>query len=332
MMLGVGASSPRCRPGRSARRATADPRISAHRRQPLRERRPRPRRRRAAGAGDAGAARDPTRSAGPDLVTVLVGSNDLFGGREHSAALPEQMRRLVDLLPARRRDLHAAAATGRRPAGQRAPGPRGRGRSAAARRPAGHRPEVVEGQARVGLVPPQRRRRTPRWPTRSSRCCWRRSPIRRRRTEPGPSGRPSAPATHASARRDPAPPPPPPPSARRRPGRPRHRPRRRSWPRCSSTPRWTRAAVNAAARSAILISSRSRRSACASISCCRCREYARFSPSSSAALSSAADTTCIGEASAGAASSASTRSFWSSPDPRRALPSCRRSAGRTCAP
>ena len=41
----------------------------------------------------------PDPAAGPDLVTVLVGSNDLFGGREHSAALPEQMHRLVDLLP-----------------------------------------------------------------------------------------------------------------------------------------------------------------------------------------------------------------------------------------
>lgn len=35
----------------------------------------------------------------PDLVTVLVGSNDLFGGREHSRALPDAMARLVDRLP-----------------------------------------------------------------------------------------------------------------------------------------------------------------------------------------------------------------------------------------
>lgn len=41
----------------------------------------------------------PAPDAGPDLVTVLVGSNDLFGGREHRAALPGQMARLVGLLP-----------------------------------------------------------------------------------------------------------------------------------------------------------------------------------------------------------------------------------------
>jgi len=35
----------------------------------------------------------------PDLVTVMVGSNDLFGGREHSRALPEAMARLVERLP-----------------------------------------------------------------------------------------------------------------------------------------------------------------------------------------------------------------------------------------
>lgn len=35
----------------------------------------------------------------PDLVTVLIGSNDLFGGRVHREQLPEAMRRLVELLP-----------------------------------------------------------------------------------------------------------------------------------------------------------------------------------------------------------------------------------------
>lgn len=35
----------------------------------------------------------------PDLVTVLVGSNDLFGGGRHRAGLPDAMGRLVDLLP-----------------------------------------------------------------------------------------------------------------------------------------------------------------------------------------------------------------------------------------
>ncbi|GAA4692474.1 SGNH/GDSL hydrolase family protein [Nocardioides nanhaiensis] len=38
-------------------------------------------------------------AAGPDLVTVVAGSNDLFGGRQHSSALPDLMRRLVGLLP-----------------------------------------------------------------------------------------------------------------------------------------------------------------------------------------------------------------------------------------
>lgn len=37
--------------------------------------------------------------AGSDLVTVVAGSNDLFGGRRHSGALSEAMARLVDLLP-----------------------------------------------------------------------------------------------------------------------------------------------------------------------------------------------------------------------------------------
>lgn len=35
-----------------------------------------------------------------DLVTVLVGSNDLFGGRAHSAVLPAAFGELLDLLPA----------------------------------------------------------------------------------------------------------------------------------------------------------------------------------------------------------------------------------------
>ena len=40
-------------------------------------------------------------SAGPrpDLVTVLIGSNDLFGGRAHRDALGASMSRLVTLLP-----------------------------------------------------------------------------------------------------------------------------------------------------------------------------------------------------------------------------------------
>ncbi len=41
----------------------------------------------------------PTDGAGPDLVTVLVGSNDLFGGRAARAALPDAMAELVDRLP-----------------------------------------------------------------------------------------------------------------------------------------------------------------------------------------------------------------------------------------
>ena len=32
-------------------------------------------------------------------MTVVAGSNDLFGGREHKSALPDLMRRLVELLP-----------------------------------------------------------------------------------------------------------------------------------------------------------------------------------------------------------------------------------------
>ncbi|MBT0567446.1 SGNH/GDSL hydrolase family protein [Williamsia sp. CHRR-6] len=34
-----------------------------------------------------------------DLVTVLIGSNDLFGGREHSERLPSAMAELVQRLP-----------------------------------------------------------------------------------------------------------------------------------------------------------------------------------------------------------------------------------------
>lgn len=41
----------------------------------------------------------PPPGLGPDLVTVLVGSNDLFGGRRHSRALPDAMARLVARLP-----------------------------------------------------------------------------------------------------------------------------------------------------------------------------------------------------------------------------------------
>ena len=37
--------------------------------------------------------------AGPDLVTVMIGSNDLFGGRRHRDALPGAMRELVERLP-----------------------------------------------------------------------------------------------------------------------------------------------------------------------------------------------------------------------------------------
>ena len=41
----------------------------------------------------------PADPSGPDLVTVLVGSNDLFGGRERREALPDLMTRLVERLP-----------------------------------------------------------------------------------------------------------------------------------------------------------------------------------------------------------------------------------------
>lgn len=34
-----------------------------------------------------------------DLVTVLIGSNDLFGGRVHSTALPQAFADLLDQLP-----------------------------------------------------------------------------------------------------------------------------------------------------------------------------------------------------------------------------------------
>lgn len=34
-----------------------------------------------------------------DVVTVLIGSNDLFAGRRHSRALPEAFARMVDALP-----------------------------------------------------------------------------------------------------------------------------------------------------------------------------------------------------------------------------------------
>jgi lysophospholipase L1-like esterase len=37
--------------------------------------------------------------APPDLVTVLIGSNDLFSGKQHRLGLPDAMRRLVGLLP-----------------------------------------------------------------------------------------------------------------------------------------------------------------------------------------------------------------------------------------
>lgn len=62
-------------------------------------------------------------------VTVVIGSNDLFGGREHSSALPAAMRELMDRLPdgsvvatlpqpraaarGANRAIEAAAATGR---------------------------------------------------------------------------------------------------------------------------------------------------------------------------------------------------------------------------
>ena len=71
----------------------------------------------------------PTGSRGPDLVTVLIGSNDLFGARRHRDALPTAMARLVDRLPrgavvatlpqpraaarAANRSIEAAAADGR---------------------------------------------------------------------------------------------------------------------------------------------------------------------------------------------------------------------------
>lgn len=71
----------------------------------------------------------PAGPAGPDLVTVLAGSNDLFGGRRHRDALPAAMARLVDRLPpgavvatlpqpraaarAANRHIEAAAADGR---------------------------------------------------------------------------------------------------------------------------------------------------------------------------------------------------------------------------
>lgn len=41
----------------------------------------------------------PPATVAPDLVTVLVGSNDLFGGRSRSRALPDAMGRLVSRLP-----------------------------------------------------------------------------------------------------------------------------------------------------------------------------------------------------------------------------------------
>ncbi len=41
----------------------------------------------------------PDDGAGPDLVTVLVGSNDLFGGRNARAGLPAAMSELVERLP-----------------------------------------------------------------------------------------------------------------------------------------------------------------------------------------------------------------------------------------
>ena len=40
----------------------------------------------------------PTKGA-PDLVTVLAGSNDLFGGRTRRRDLPDAMARLVEVLP-----------------------------------------------------------------------------------------------------------------------------------------------------------------------------------------------------------------------------------------
>jgi lysophospholipase L1-like esterase len=42
----------------------------------------------------------PSSPAGRDVVVVLIGSNDLFGGPTHRRALPEAMRRLLDRLPA----------------------------------------------------------------------------------------------------------------------------------------------------------------------------------------------------------------------------------------
>jgi lysophospholipase L1-like esterase len=94
----------------------------------------------------------PPRAGRPaDLVTVLVGSNDLFGGGEHRDGLPRAFATLVDLLPhgavvatlpqpsdaARRANEHVerAAVAGRiRVVDMRASGPRSwRGRLAADR-------------------------------------------------------------------------------------------------------------------------------------------------------------------------------------------------------
>jgi lysophospholipase L1-like esterase len=41
----------------------------------------------------------PPAEGAPDLVTVLAGSNDLFGGRAHRRGLPDAMARLVQVLP-----------------------------------------------------------------------------------------------------------------------------------------------------------------------------------------------------------------------------------------
>lgn len=47
----------------------------------------------------AGLPPAPGPDAGPDLVTVLIGSNDLFAGRDVRDALPDAFRRLVEALP-----------------------------------------------------------------------------------------------------------------------------------------------------------------------------------------------------------------------------------------
>lgn len=48
----------------------------------------------------AWAALPPSRSPLPDLVTVMIGSNDLFSGARHRARLPGAMAELVTRLPA----------------------------------------------------------------------------------------------------------------------------------------------------------------------------------------------------------------------------------------